>query len=375
MNGHLVSTFSFTLCLVHPRRSPGTRQPSSNCSFFYQHTNKQTNKQTQSVLVHALAGRLKDNKKLSLTGQRYINGHPVAGDSLLPAAFVEQDVNFFPHMTVRETLEFRVSLKLGSLISTQQRDAIVSNLMNQLGLVKSADTIVGDAKIRGLSGGERKRLSIAVEMISSPSLLFLDEPTSGLDSAAAASLVEKLRILADQGKTVVAVIHQPSQPVFSMFDDLLLLSDGRQMYYGPVSEVRHYMEKQGFPAEPEVGTAEFVLECISRFPRLKETTADAEKRVLTLAENAQQGSDLGLAAAAAAKEAKDDEHRYSAVVARHGPRASVFKQFRLLMKRALKEAFRGKGVLILKAVQQVTVAIIYGGIYKLGTNQVRRQTA
>ena len=71
----------------------------------------------------------------------------VEGDSLLPAAFVEQDVNFFPHMTVRETLEFRVSLKLGSLITTKQRDKIVENLMKQLGLLKSADTIVGDTKV------------------------------------------------------------------------------------------------------------------------------------------------------------------------------------------------------------------------------------
>lgn len=127
-----------------------------------------------------MAGRLKDSSKLSLSGHRYLNGHIVEGDSLLPSAFVEQNVNFFPHMTVRETLEFRVSLKLGSLITTAQRDSIVDNLMRQLGLTKSADTVVGDnAKVRGLSGGERKRLSIAVEMISSPSLIFLDEPTSG----------------------------------------------------------------------------------------------------------------------------------------------------------------------------------------------------
>lgn len=142
-------------------------------------------------------------------GHRYINGVPVDPDQLLPAAFVEQDVNFFPHMTVAETLQFRVSLKLGSLVSASEKDAMVHNLMEQLGLTKSADTIVGNTKIRGLSGGERKRLSIAVEMISSPSLIFLDEPTSGLDSSAAASLVQKLRTLADdQGKTVVAVIHQ-----------------------------------------------------------------------------------------------------------------------------------------------------------------------
>lgn len=324
----------------------------------------------KSVFVHALAGRLKENKKLSLTGMRYINGHPVEGDSLLPTAFVEQDTNFFPHMTVRETLEFRVSLKLGSLITTAQRDSIVENLMKQLGLTKSADTIVGDAKVRGLSGGERKRLSIAVEMISSPSLIFLDEPTSGLDSAAAANLVEKLRDLANEGKTVVAVIHQPSQHVFSMFDDLLLLSDGQQMYFGPVDEVRKYMQKQGYEPEKEVGTAEYVLECISRVPRMDEADADAHKRVLTLAENAKnaQKTDLGVKG----EDDKKLEH-YSVQQSRHGPRANIFKQFGLLLKRAGREVLRGKGVIILKTVQQITVSLIYGGIYKLGTNQASIQ--
>ena len=191
---------------------------------------------------------------------------------------------------------------------------------------------------------------------------------SGLDSAAASNLVEKLRGLANEGKTIVAVIHQPSQHVFGMFDDLLLLSDGQQMYFGPVKDVRSYMERQGYQAEKEVGTAEYVLECISRAPRMDESDADAHKRILALADNAKtsQKVDLGV------KETADDnsnEH-YAMAAARHGPRASIFKQFGLLMKRALKEAFRGKGVVILKTIQQVTVSLIYGGIYKLGTNQV-----
>jgi ABC-type multidrug transport system ATPase subunit len=209
----------------------------------------------KSTLIHALVGRVKDNSKLSLYGRRYINGEPVSGDSLLPAAFIEQDVNFFPHMTVRETLHFRVELKLGSLLSKHARDKMVDGLMDQLGLTKAADTVVGDAKVRGISGGERKRLSIAVEMISSPSVIVLDEPTSGLDSTAATSLVQTLRDLADSGKTVIAVIHQPSQHVFAKFDDLLLVSEGKLMYYGELHGVRSYMESYGHPATAEMGTA------------------------------------------------------------------------------------------------------------------------
>ena len=129
--------------------------------------------------MHALAGRVKESSKIKLFGDRYINGRPISGDSMVPSAVVEQDVNFFPYMTVRETLAFRVELKLGSRISKKRRDELVDELLSQMRLEVTADTIVGDAKVRGISGGERRRLSIACELISSPNLIFLDEPTSG----------------------------------------------------------------------------------------------------------------------------------------------------------------------------------------------------
>ena len=91
-------------------------------------------------------------------GLRYVNDQPLSEKSMLPVAFIEQDVNFFPHMTVKETLDFRVELKLGSRLGKSARDDVVNNLMDMLGLTKSANTIVGSTKVRGLSGGERKRL-------------------------------------------------------------------------------------------------------------------------------------------------------------------------------------------------------------------------
>ena len=135
-------------------------------------------------MLHAIAGRIKGSSKIRLEGKRYINGNPITGDSMVPAAFVEQDVTFFPHMTVQETLSFRVELKLGSLLSRDSQAELVNDLIAQMGLDKVADTIVGDNKVRGISGGERRRLSIACELISSPSIIFLDEPTSGKSSYA-----------------------------------------------------------------------------------------------------------------------------------------------------------------------------------------------
>ena len=207
----------------------------------------------KSTVMHALAGKVKESSKLRLEGLRYINGQAITGSSQIPAAFVKQEVTFFPHMTVRETLAFRVELKLGSLLSKAAQAERVEELIQELNLEKAADTIVGDAKVRGVSGGERRRLAIACELISSPSVIFLDEPTSGLDSTAATSLVSALKSLADSGKTIVAVIHQPSQHVFSAFDDLLLVSEGKQMYFGETSKAREYMNKHVGTAPAEMG--------------------------------------------------------------------------------------------------------------------------
>jgi ABC-type glutathione transport system ATPase component len=139
----------------------------------------------KSTVLHALAGRIPESshsQRLSLQGNRYVNGHAVPGQEMLPSlALIEQEVNFFPHMTVRETLDFRVHLQFGNdqRMTTSQRDALVQELLQQLGLSMVQDSIVGGPTVRGISGGERKRLSIAVEMITNPSLVFLDEPTTG----------------------------------------------------------------------------------------------------------------------------------------------------------------------------------------------------
>lgn len=319
----------------------------------------------KSTVLHALAGRIKGSSKIALEGERHINGNPVSGDSMLPSAFIEQEVNFFPHMTIRETLNFRVELKLGSRLSKTARDTIVNDLIAQLRLEKAADTIVGDAKIRGISGGERRRLSIACELVSSPSLIFLDEPTSGLDSTAATSLVEVLRSLADAGKTIIAVIHQPSQHVFTAFDDLLLISEGKQLYFGDVHKVRNYMEEQGYKAPSEMGTAEHILDCISKDLLIGETEEDAVARINNLSDAATDANiDIGKGTGKIQKFAGGLQG---------GPKANIFIQFKLLLKRAIRENFRGKTKLVIQVVQQVTLGVIYGGIYTIGTNQASIQ--
>jgi ABC-type multidrug transport system ATPase subunit len=102
----------------------------------------------------------------------------------------------------------------------------------EMGLQDCADRMVGNWHLRGISGGEKKRLSIAIEILTRPHLLFLDEPTSGLDSASAFFVIQTLRNIARDGRTIISSIHQPSSEVFALFDDLFLLSGGETVYFG-----------------------------------------------------------------------------------------------------------------------------------------------
>jgi ABC-type multidrug transport system permease subunit len=189
----------------------------------------------------------------------------------------------------------------------------------------------------------------------------------GLDSTAATNIVESLRKLADSGKTVVAVIHQPSQHVFAAFDDLLLLSEGKQMYFGEVSKVRQYMDSNVMKAPAEMGTAEHILDCISKLELPGETPDDAESRIGQLADLARE-QDIPIGAPTSSDK----------TVKRYGGdasprRASLFVQFKLLLLRSLRENFRSKSTLIIKTVQQVSLGLIYGTIYQLGSNQASIQ--
>jgi hypothetical protein len=211
-------------------------------------------------------------------------------------------------------------------------------------------------------------LSLLYLKTGSPSVICLDEPTSGLDSTAANTLVQTLRNLADTGKTVIAVIHQPNQHVFSKFDDVLLVSEGKQMYFGPRQDVRSYMESSGCEALPEMGTAEHILDCISRQPIGDETDKLVAERMDRLSMKAREDK-ISLGGLISNN---GSVQRFSAHTV-NGPRANIFVQFRLLLNRALREVFRGKVAIILGFVRQISTALIYGGIYSLGTNQASIQ--
>ncbi|KAL8186748.1 UNVERIFIED_CONTAM: hypothetical protein K2H54_007123 [Gekko kuhli] len=166
-------------------------------------------------------------------------------------------------MTVRENLLFSAALRLPSSISFQEKEERVTQIISELGLSKVADVKVGTELIRGVSGGERKRTNIGMELITEPPVLFLDEPTTGLDASTANAVLLLLKRLSRRGRTIIFSIHQPRYSIFKLFDSLTLLALGKVLYHGPAKSALEYFRSVGYECEPFNNPADFFLDVIN----------------------------------------------------------------------------------------------------------------
>ncbi|RID55849.1 hypothetical protein BRARA_G03090 [Brassica rapa] len=224
----------------------------------------------KSTLLNAVAGRLHGT---GLTGKILANDSKLTKQTLKRTGFVAQDDLLYPHLTVRETLVFVALLRLPRSLARDDKIKAAESVISELGLEKCENTVVGNTFIRGISGGERKRVSIAHELLINPSLLVLDEPTSGLDATAALRLVQTLAGLAHgKGKTVVTSIHQPSSRVFQMFDTVLLLSEGKCLFVGKGRDAMAYFDSVGFSPAFPMNPADFLLDLANGVCQIDGTT-------------------------------------------------------------------------------------------------------
>ncbi|CAL9079047.1 unnamed protein product [Musa textilis] len=212
----------------------------------------------KTTLLTVLGGRI--GRTRLLTGSITYNGKPFTNSLKRRTGFVTQDDVLYPHLTVTETLVYTALLRLPSTLSRQEKTARAEAVMAQLGLTACRSSIIGGPLVRGVSGGERKRVSIGQEMLIDPSLLLLDEPTSGLDSTIAGRIVSTLWDLTKGGKTVIMTIHQPSSRLFYMFHKVLLLSDGNSIYFGKGSDAMDYFASVGYAPTVPMNPADFLLD-------------------------------------------------------------------------------------------------------------------
>lgn len=164
---------------------------------------------------------------------------------------------------MRETLQFHADLRLSQSIPRKDKVARVLFVCRLLGLRHCLDVRVGNEELKGISGGEKRRLSVAVQLILDPSIVMLDEPTTGLDSFTARHVVETLRDIAHLGRTIILSIHQPRYDVFKILDEVVLLSRGRQIWAGSSSSMLRHLETMGYPCPPLSNPADFILDITS----------------------------------------------------------------------------------------------------------------
>ncbi|NXE25187.1 ABCG2 protein, partial [Ardeotis kori] len=214
----------------------------------------------KSSLLDVLAAR-KDPHGLS--GDILINGAPQPANFKCTSGYVVQDDVVMGTLTVRENLKFSAALRLPKSVKEQEKNERVNQIIKELGLSKVADSKVGTQFIRGVSGGERKRTNIGMELITDPAILFLDEPTTGLDASTANAVLLLLKRMSKQGKTIIFSIHQPRYSIFRLFDNLTLLAAGRVLYHGPAQHAIQYFQSIGYECEPYNNPADFFLDIIN----------------------------------------------------------------------------------------------------------------
>ncbi|EAZ44665.1 hypothetical protein OsJ_29288 [Oryza sativa Japonica Group] len=217
----------------------------------------------KSTFLDALAGRI---AKGSLEGSVRIDGRAVTTSYMKQiSSYVMQDDQLFPMLTVLETLTFAAEVRLPPSLSRAEKLKRVWELIDQLGLQTTAHTYIGDEGTRGVSGGERRRVSIGIDIIHKPSLLFLDEPTSGLDSTSAHSVVEKVKDIARGGSIVLMTIHQPSFRIQMLLDRLVILARGRLIYLGSPSTLQTHLAGFGRPVPDGENSIEYLLDVIKEY--------------------------------------------------------------------------------------------------------------
>ncbi|EDN11349.1 conserved hypothetical protein [Histoplasma mississippiense (nom. inval.)] len=204
------------------------------------------------------------NKRGAVEGVFYVNGEKVDDDEYRSViGFVDQEDTMLPTLTVHETILTSALLRLPRNMSRAAKEQKVFEVEKQLGIYHIKDQMIGseEGRGRGISGGEKRRVGIACELVTSPSILFLDEPTSGLDAFNAFNVVECLVTLAKNfNRTVIFTIHQPRSNIVALFDQLILLAEGKTVYSGPFASCQPYFDHIGYSCPSGFNIADYLVD-------------------------------------------------------------------------------------------------------------------
>ncbi|KAK1348560.1 hypothetical protein LUQ84_002165 [Hamiltosporidium tvaerminnensis] len=304
----------------------------------------------KTSLMNSLAGRIE--KHIAISGKIYVNSEerdPNTWPHIM--AYVEQEFYFYENQTVEETVLFSSLMRLGGSETTDFIKNRTDEIINMLGLCQVKHTYINK-----VSGGEKKRVSIASELVGNPQIIFLDEPLSGLDSFSALRTLKILRELVNHGKTVLITIHQPSYQMLSIFDEMILMADGNIIFSGVVDDCIDFYSQCGFEIPEKTNPADFFLNIASVDTTTPETIEESNKRIEKLKEKWAQSR-------------QEIQILNKSIKLIDGKRSSRFT-FINLLKRNFLDLLRDKKYLKIQIIQKIIFLLLLGLTYiNLGYSQ------
>ncbi|XP_076756289.1 protein white isoform X2 [Xylocopa sonorina] len=317
----------------------------------------------KTTLLNALTFR--SSRGVTVSGVMAANGRRLSSTMLTSrTAYVQQDDLFVGTLTVREHLVFQAMVRMDRGIPMDQRIDRVQQVINELALTKCKNTVIGQpGRIKGLSGGEMKRLSFASEVLTDPPLMFCDEPTSGLDSFMANQVVSVLKTLAARGKTVIATLHQPSSELFALFDRILLMAEGRVAFMGTTSQACTFFETLGAACPSNYNPADFFIQMLAVVPGQEISCRHAINTVCDAFQKSEHGMKIALEAEAITDEYIDSlrDSKYSKT--RSPYKASWCEQFRAVLWRSWLSVIKEPILIKVRLLQTVMVSLLIGVVY------------
>lgn len=264
-------------------------------------------------------------------------------------SYIMQEESLHLLLTVNESMMFSIHLKMGSRAKLDDKKEKVKKILSDLGLEDRMETFVRD-----LSGGQRKRLSIALELVDNPSIMFLDEPTTGLDASSSTQCIQLLKKIAQEGKTIICTIHTPSARLFGMFDHLYAMADGRCIYQGSSHNLVGYLEDVELPCPENFNPSDFLVELAN---------GDYGAHNQRLTERIRNGADENYRIENNNVLVTEDVKPVVPMMRNSHASSSFSNQLGYLMLRSFIILYRDKTIMWLRLMIHIFVAVLVGLVY------------
>lgn len=336
----------------------------------------------KTSLLSVLAGSVDDmGRSVTVRGAVTLDGAPLDAGTARRVAYCAQDTTLLPTLTVEECVRYSALLRLPGSTPAAEVHAVTGAVLKELGLERVSNSLVGGGSgLRGVSGGERRRVTIAMELVTNPAVLILDEPTSGLDSFSALNMMSTLKTVAGSGRIVMLSFHQPSPAMFNLLDRVYLLVQGRCMFHGPPAAVEDHFARLGLPCPTGTGVAEHMLRCgcdpelLPILLAASDAAAPGEGKAATLMDSASTSEDAEVGAQAPADAAgvnggKESPAPGAAVIAASHPppRCSLWRELGVMFWRTGLDILRNPSLLLLHWLMALGMGIFVGCVfYKVG---------